>query len=106
VDPAALRAPTGYGVIENRTVGIFRVLRYGRASHRSQAAKIQIFPPAPCPFMMFHALLCQLIEEFHPPTPMAVGNPVFTALNMADRASPWPEVPAGVVLLAAEQTWR
>jgi crossover junction endodeoxyribonuclease RuvC len=72
VDPAA-SGPTGYGVIETDGRN-FRVLRYG-------------------------ALLCQLMEEFHPQA-MAVES-VFTALNMRT-ALRLAEV-RGVVLLAAEQ---
>jgi crossover junction endodeoxyribonuclease RuvC len=93
VDPAA-SGPTGYGVIE--TDGrIFRVLDYGAMRI---PAKRQKSSAGAC-LHDVHALLCQLIEEFHP-NAMAVES-VFTALNMRT-ALRLAEV-RGVVLLAAEQ---
>ncbi len=93
VDPAA-SGPTGYGVIE--TDGRqFRVLRYGALRI---TAKRQKSSAGAC-LHDVHALLCQLIEEFHPHA-MAVES-VFTALNMRT-ALRLAEV-RGVVLLAAEQ---
>jgi crossover junction endodeoxyribonuclease RuvC len=93
VDPAA-SGPTGYGVIETdgRT---FRVLRYGALRITSKRQKSS----AGACLHDVHALLCQLIEEFHP-NAMAVES-VFTALNMRT-ALRLAEV-RGVVLLAAEQ---
>jgi crossover junction endodeoxyribonuclease RuvC len=93
VDPAA-SGPTGYGVIETdgRT---FRVLRYGALRI---APKRQKSSAGAC-LHDVHALLCQLIEEFHP-NAVAVES-VFTALNMRT-ALRLAEV-RGVVLLAAEQ---
>ena len=93
VDPAA-SGPTGYGVIE--TDGReYRVLHYGalRISTKRQKSS------AGACLHDVHALLCQLIEEFHPHA-MAVES-VFTALNMRT-ALRLAEV-RGVVLLAAEQ---
>ncbi len=93
VDPAA-SGPTGYGVIE--TDGRqFRVLHYGALRI---TAKRQKSSAGAC-LHDVHALLCQLIEEFHPHA-MAVES-VFTALNMRT-ALRLAEV-RGVVLLAAEQ---
>jgi crossover junction endodeoxyribonuclease RuvC len=93
IDPAAA-GPTGYGVIETdgRT---FRVLRYGALRI---APKRQKSSAGAC-LHDVHALLCQLIEEFHP-NAVAVES-VFTALNMRT-ALRLAEV-RGVVLLAAEQ---
>ena len=93
VDPAA-SGPTGYGVIE--TDGRhFRVLRYGALRIPSKRQKSS----AGACLHGVHALLCQLIEQFHPHA-MAVES-VFTALNMRT-ALRLAEV-RGVVLLAAEQ---
>jgi crossover junction endodeoxyribonuclease RuvC len=93
VDPAA-SGPTGYGVIETDGRN-FWVLRYGalRISPKRQKSS------AGACLHDVHALLCQLIEEFHP-NAMAVES-VFTALNMRT-ALRLAEV-RGVVLLAAEQ---
>ena len=93
VDPAA-SGPTGYGVIETdgRT---FRVLRYGALRIPPKRQKSS----AGACLHDVHALLCRLIEEFHP-NAMAVES-VFTALNMRT-ALRLAEV-RGVVLLAAEQ---
>ena len=93
VDPAA-SGPTGYGVIETDGRN-FRVLRYGalRIAPKRQRSSV-----GAC-LHDVHALLCQLIEEFHPEA-MAVES-VFTALNMRT-ALRLAEV-RGVVLLAAEQ---
>jgi len=93
VDPAA-SGPTGYGVIE--TDGRhFQVLRYGALRIPSKRQKSS----AGACLHGVHALLCQLIEQFHPHA-MAVES-VFTALNMRT-ALRLAEV-RGVVLLAAEQ---
>ncbi len=93
VDPAA-SGPTGYGVIETDGRN-YRVLQYGAlripAKRRKSSAGACLHD--------VHALLCQLIEEFHP-SAMAVES-VFTALNMRT-ALRLAEV-RGVVLLAAEQ---
>jgi crossover junction endodeoxyribonuclease RuvC len=93
VDPAA-SGPTGYGVIETDGRN-YRVLQYGAlripAKRRKSSAGACLHD--------VHALLCQLIEEFHP-NAMAVES-VFTALNMRT-ALRLAEV-RGVVLLAAEQ---
>ena len=93
VDPAA-SGPTGYGVIETDGRN-FRVVHYGalRITARRQKSS------AGACLHDVHALLCQLIEEFHP-NAMAVES-VFTALNMRT-ALRLAEV-RGVVLLAAEQ---
>jgi crossover junction endodeoxyribonuclease RuvC len=93
VDPAA-SGPTGYGVIETDGRN-FRVLHYGalRISPKRQKSS------AGACLHDVHALLCHLIEEFHPHA-MAVES-VFTALNMRT-ALRLAEV-RGVVLLAAEQ---
>lgn len=93
VDPAA-SGPTGYGIIESDGRN-FRVLRYGalRISTKRQKSS------AGACLHDVHALLCQLLEEFHPHA-MAVES-VFTALNMRT-ALRLAEV-RGVVLLAAEQ---
>jgi crossover junction endodeoxyribonuclease RuvC len=93
VDPAA-SGPTGYGVIETDGRN-FHVLGYGalRISPKRQKSS------AGACLHDVHALLCQLIEEFHPHA-MAVES-VFTALNMRT-ALRLAEV-RGVVLLAAEQ---
>lgn len=93
VDPAA-SGPTGYGVIETDGRN-FRVLRYGALRI---APKRQKSSAGAC-LHDVHALLCQLIEKFHPEA-MAVES-VFTALNMRT-ALRLAEV-RGVVLLAAEQ---
>jgi crossover junction endodeoxyribonuclease RuvC len=93
VDPAA-SGPTGYGVIETDGRN-FRVLRYGALRI---APKRQKSSAGAC-LHDVHALLCELIEEFHPDA-MAVES-VFTALNMRT-ALRLAEV-RGVVLLAAEQ---
>jgi len=93
VDPAA-SGPTGYGVIETDGRN-FRVLHYGALRI---APKRQKSSAGAC-LHDVHALLCQLIEEFHP-NAMAVES-VFTALNMRT-ALRLAEV-RGVVLLAAEQ---
>jgi len=93
VDPAA-SGPTGYGVIETDGRN-FRVLRYGA---QRIAPKRQKSSAGAC-LQDVHALLCRLIEEFHP-NAMAVES-VFTALNMRT-ALRLAEV-RGVVLLAAEQ---
>jgi crossover junction endodeoxyribonuclease RuvC len=93
VDPAA-SGPTGYGVIETDGRN-FRVLHYGALRI---APKRQKSSAGAC-LHDVHALLCQLIEEFHPEA-MAVES-VFTALNMRT-ALRLAEV-RGVVLLAAEQ---
>jgi crossover junction endodeoxyribonuclease RuvC len=93
VDPAA-SGPTGYGVIETDGRN-FRVLDYGAMRI---PAKRQKSSAGAC-LHDVHALLCQLIEEFHP-NAMAVES-VFTALNMRT-ALRLAEV-RGVVLLAAEQ---
>lgn len=93
VDPAA-SGPTGYGIIETDGRN-FRVLRYGALRI---APKRQKSSAGAC-LHDVHALLCQLIEEFHPEA-MAVES-VFTALNMRT-ALRLAEV-RGVVLLAAEQ---
>jgi crossover junction endodeoxyribonuclease RuvC len=93
VDPAA-SGPTGYGVIETDGRN-FRVLRYGALGI---PAKRQKSSAGAC-LHDVHALLCQLIDEFHPHA-MAVES-VFTALNMRT-ALRLAEV-RGVVLLAAEQ---
>lgn len=93
VDPAA-SGPTGYGVIE--TDGRHcRVLRYGALRIPPKRQKSSA---GACLYDV-HALLCQIIEEFHPHA-MAVES-VFTALNMRT-ALRLAEV-RGVVLLAAEQ---
>jgi len=93
VDPAA-SGPTGYGVIE--TDGRhFHVLRYGALRIPPKRQKSS----AGACLQDIHALLCQLIEEFHP-NALAVES-VFTALNMRT-ALRLAEV-RGVVLLAAEQ---
>ena len=93
VDPAA-SGPTGYGIIESDGRN-FQVLRYGalRISPKRQKSS------AGACLHDVHALLCQLIDEFHPNV-MAVES-VFTALNMRT-ALRLAEV-RGVVLLAAEQ---
>lgn len=93
VDPAA-SGPTGYGIIESDGRN-FRVLRYGalRISTKRQKSS------AGACLHDVHALVCQLLEEFHPHA-MAVES-VFTALNMRT-ALRLAEV-RGVVLLAAEQ---
>jgi crossover junction endodeoxyribonuclease RuvC len=93
VDPAA-SGPTGYGVIETDGRNL-RVLRYGA---QRITAKRQKSSAGAC-LQAVHALLCRLIEEFHP-NAMAVES-VFTALNMRT-ALRLAEV-RGVVLLAAEQ---
>ena len=92
VDPAA-SGPTGYGVIETDGRN-FQVLRYGAQRIASKRQK-----SAGACLQDVHALLCRLIEEFHP-NAMAVES-VFTALNMRT-ALRLAEV-RGVVLLAAEQ---
>jgi crossover junction endodeoxyribonuclease RuvC len=93
VDPAT-SGPTGYGIIE--TDGRkFRVLHYGALRIPSKRQKSS----AGACLHDVHALLCQLIEEFHP-NALAVES-VFTALNMRT-ALRLAEV-RGVVLLAAEQ---
>jgi crossover junction endodeoxyribonuclease RuvC len=93
VDPAA-SGPTGYGVIETDGRN-FRVLRYGALRIPPKRQKSS---SGAC-LHDVHALLCQLMEEFHPHA-MAVES-VFTALNMRT-ALRLAEV-RGVVLLAAEQ---
>jgi len=93
VDPAA-SGPTGYGVIETDGRS-FRVLRYGALRIPPKRLKSS----AGACLHDVHALLCQIIEEFHPHA-MAVES-VFTALNMRT-ALRLAEV-RGVVLLAAEQ---
>ena len=93
VDPAA-SGPTGYGVIETDGRNL-RVLRYGAQRITSKRQKSS---SGAC-LQDVHALLCRLIEEFHP-NAMAVES-VFTALNMRT-ALRLAEV-RGVVLLAAEQ---
>ena len=93
VDPAA-SGPTGYGVIETDGRN-FRVLRYGALRIPPKRQKSS----AGACLQDVHALLCQLIEEFHPHA-LAVES-VFTALNMRT-ALRLAEV-RGVVLLAAEQ---
>ena len=93
VDPAA-SGPTGYGVIETDGCN-FRVLHYGALRIPSKRQKSS----AGACLHDVHALLCRLIEEFHP-NAMAVES-VFTALNMRT-ALRLAEV-RGVVLLAAEQ---
>jgi crossover junction endodeoxyribonuclease RuvC len=93
VDPAA-SGPTGYGVIETDGRN-FRVLHYGALRIPSKRQKSS----AGACLHDVHALLCRLIEEFHPHA-MAVES-VFTALNMRT-ALRLAEV-RGVVLLAAEQ---
>jgi len=93
VDPAA-SGPTGYGVIEADGRN-FRVLRYGALSIPPKRQKSS----AGACLHDVHALLCRLIEEFHP-NALAVES-VFTALNMRT-ALRLAEV-RGVVLLAAEQ---
>jgi crossover junction endodeoxyribonuclease RuvC len=93
IDPAA-SGPTGYGIIETDGRN-FRVLRYGALRI---APKRQKSSAGAC-LHDVHALLCQLLEEFHPHA-MAVES-VFTALNMRT-ALRLAEV-RGVVLLAAEQ---
>ncbi|HET6931388.1 MAG TPA: crossover junction endodeoxyribonuclease RuvC [Candidatus Acidoferrum sp.] len=93
VDPAA-SGPTGYGIIETDGRN-FRVLHYGALRI---APKRQKSSAGAC-LHDVHALLCRLIEEFHPEA-MAVES-VFTALNMRT-ALRLAEV-RGVVLLAAEQ---
>ena len=93
VDPAA-SGPTGYGIIETDGRN-FRVLRYGALRIPPKRQKSS---PGAC-LQDIHALLCQLIEEFHP-NALAVES-VFTALNMRT-ALRLAEV-RGVVLLAAEQ---
>jgi crossover junction endodeoxyribonuclease RuvC len=93
VDPAA-SGPTGYGIIETDGRN-FRVLRYGALRIPSKRQKSS----AGACLQDIHALLCQLIEEFHP-NALAVES-VFTALNMRT-ALRLAEV-RGVVLLAAEQ---
>jgi crossover junction endodeoxyribonuclease RuvC len=93
VDPAA-SGPTGYGVIETDGRN-FRVLHYGALRIPSKRQKSS----AGACLHDVHALLCRLIEEFHP-NAMAVES-VFTALNMRT-ALRLAEV-RGVVLLAAEQ---
>ena len=60
VDPAA-SGPTGYGVIETDGRN-FRVLRYGA---QRIATKLQKSSAGAC-LHDVHALLCRLIEEFHP----------------------------------------
>src|ERR1700757_1896050 len=93
VDPAA-SGPTGYGVIETDGRN-FRVLHYGALRIPPKRQKSS----AGACLHDVHALLCQLIEEFHPHA-LAVES-VFTALNMRT-ALRLAEV-RGVVLLAAEQ---
>ncbi|HEV8074952.1 MAG TPA: crossover junction endodeoxyribonuclease RuvC [Candidatus Acidoferrum sp.] len=93
VDPAS-SGPTGYGVIETDGRN-FRVLRYGALRIPPKRQKSS----AGACLHDVHALLCRLIEEFHPHA-MAVES-VFTALNMRT-ALRLAEV-RGVVLLAAEQ---
>ena len=93
VDPAA-SGPTGYGVIETDGCN-YRVLQYGALRIPPKRQKSS----AGACLHDVHALLCQLIEEFHP-NAMAVES-VFTALNMRT-ALRLAEV-RGVVLLAAEQ---
>jgi crossover junction endodeoxyribonuclease RuvC len=93
VDPAA-SGPTGYGVIETDGRN-YRVLQYGALRIPTKRQKSS----AGACLHDVHALLCQLIEEFHP-NAMAVES-VFTALNMRT-ALRLAEV-RGVVLLAAEQ---
>jgi crossover junction endodeoxyribonuclease RuvC len=93
VDPAA-SGPTGYGVIETDGRN-FRVLHYGALRIAPKRQKSSV---GAC-LHDVHALLCKLIEEFHP-NAMAVES-VFTALNMRT-ALRLAEV-RGVVLLAAEQ---
>jgi crossover junction endodeoxyribonuclease RuvC len=93
VDPAA-SGPTGYGIIETDGRN-FRVLHYGALRIPSKRQKSS----AGACLQDVHALLCQLIKEFHP-NAMAVES-VFTALNMRT-ALRLAEV-RGVVLLAAEQ---
>ena len=93
VDPAA-SGPTGYGIIESDGRN-FRVLRYGALRIPTKRQKSS----AGACLHDVHALVCQLLEEFHPHA-MAVES-VFTALNMRT-ALRLAEV-RGVVLLAAEQ---
>src|SRR5246127_208227 len=93
IDPAA-SGPTGYGVIETDGRN-YRVLQYGALRIPPKRQKSS----AGACLHDVHALLCQLIEEFHPHA-MAVES-VFTALNMRT-ALRLAEV-RGVVLLAAEQ---
>src|SRR6266478_5702053 len=93
VDPAA-SGPTGYGVIETDGRN-YRVLQYGALRIPPKRQKSS----AGACLHDVHALLCQLIEEFHP-NAMAVES-VFTALNMRT-ALRLAEV-RGVVLLAAAQ---
>jgi len=93
VDPAA-SGPTGYGGIETDGRN-YRVLQYGALRIPTKRQKSS----AGACLHDVHALLCQLIEEFHP-NAMAVES-VFTALNMRT-ALRLAEV-RGVVLLAAEQ---
>jgi len=93
VDPAA-SGPTGYGVIETDGRN-FRVLHYGALRIPPKRQKSS----AGACLHDVHALLCKLIEDFHPQA-MAVES-VFTALNMRT-ALRLAEV-RGVVLLAAEQ---
>jgi len=93
IDPAA-SGPTGYGVIETDGRN-FQVLRYGALRIPPKRQKSS----AGACLHDVHALLCRLIEEFHPHA-MAVES-VFTALNMRT-ALRLAEV-RGVVLLAAEQ---
>jgi crossover junction endodeoxyribonuclease RuvC len=93
IDPAA-SGPTGYGVIETDGRNS-RVLHYGALRIPSKRQKSS----AGACLHDVHALLCRLIEEFHPHA-MAVES-VFTALNMRT-ALRLAEV-RGVVLLAAEQ---
>lgn len=93
VDPAAA-GPTGYGVIETDGRN-FRVLRYGALRIAPRRRKSS---PGAC-LRDVHALLCELIQEFHPHA-MAVES-IFTALNVRT-ALRLAEV-RGVVLLAAEQ---
>jgi len=93
VDPAA-SGPTGYGVIETDGRN-YRVLQYGALRIPPKRQKSS----AGACLHDVHALLCRLIEEFHP-NAMAVES-VFTALNMRT-ALRLAEV-RGVVLLAAEQ---
>src|SRR5258705_9960717 len=93
VDPAA-SGPTGYGVIETDGRN-YRVLQYGALRIPTKRQKSS----AGACLHDVHALLCRLIEEFHP-NAMAVES-VFTALNMRT-ALRLAEV-RGVVLLAAEQ---
>src|SRR5260370_28465740 len=74
VDPAA-SGPTGYGVIETDGRN-YRELQYGALCIPPKRQKSS----AGACLHDGHALLCQLIEEFHP-NPMPVES-VFTPLNI------------------------